>query len=139
MAIYNREDPRTALPQLEKQLHGEIEKLSTDYVVEQGTSGYWSWRKWSSGRAEAWGACLVSAKAGSSWVTNLYYSDESVALPSGVFNVAPERIIATGSQSQWTAYGVWDFTTTSFTCRFTKPNSNSMAISGHFYVIGTWK
>ena len=29
---------------------------AADYVVEQGTSGIWTYRKWSSGIAECWGA-----------------------------------------------------------------------------------
>ena len=29
---------------------------SRDYVVEQGASGIWTWRKWSNGVAELWGA-----------------------------------------------------------------------------------
>lgn len=32
-----------------------IKKLSADYIVEQGTSGIWTYRKWASGVAECWG------------------------------------------------------------------------------------
>lgn len=31
-----------------------FEKLETDYVVAQGISGVWTWRKWESGIAECW-------------------------------------------------------------------------------------
>ena len=50
MAIYNREDPRTALPQLEKQLHGEISSVrekcevvdsKTVYSTEETVVGEW--------------------------------------------------------------------------------------------------
>lgn len=32
-----------------------LEALSVDYVVEEGTSGIWTYRKWNSGIAECWG------------------------------------------------------------------------------------
>lgn len=54
MAIYPREDARTALPQLEKRI-AELEEKEKDYVVEQGTDGIWTYRKWASGVSECWG------------------------------------------------------------------------------------
>lgn len=36
----------------------KLDKLGIDYVVEQGTSGEWWYRKWNSGRAE----CGIDAK-----------------------------------------------------------------------------
>jgi hypothetical protein len=36
-------------------LEGKIGQLSNDYIVAQGTSGIWSYRKWNSGIAECWG------------------------------------------------------------------------------------
>lgn len=31
-----------------------LSKLAVDYIVEQGTTGKWMWRKWSNGTAEMW-------------------------------------------------------------------------------------
>lgn len=31
-----------------------LSKLGVDYIVEQGTTGKWAWRKWSNGTAEMW-------------------------------------------------------------------------------------
>ena len=36
---------------------------TADYVVEQGTSGIWTYRKWNSGVAECWGKTSVSGSA----------------------------------------------------------------------------
>lgn len=36
-----------------------------DYVVEQGTSGKWTYRKWFSGQAELWGICTATHANGS--------------------------------------------------------------------------
>lgn len=32
-----------------------LDALKADYIVEQGTSGNWTYRKWNSGIAECWG------------------------------------------------------------------------------------
>lgn len=32
-----------------------LEAVSVDYVVEEGASGIWTYRKWNSGIAECWG------------------------------------------------------------------------------------
>ena len=65
-------------------------KLS-DFVVEQGTSGIWTYRKWNSGVAECWGSHTVSNIAcNSSWGT--LYSTPQITLsnfPSGLFIAAP--------------------------------------------------
>jgi len=59
---YNREDSRTVLPQIEKLIAGLEERIKeleetlggvADYIVEEGETGDWTWRKWNSGRYEA--------------------------------------------------------------------------------------
>ena len=109
-----------------------------DFVIEQGTSGDWTYRKWNSGVAEAWGTYSSASKAGSSWISNLWYSDDNISFPSGVFNSAP-LIQLTSRSSQWTAYSYYSATSTGFTGRFTKPNSNASAIYVAIYAKGTWK
>ncbi len=47
--------------------------LVTDYVVQQGTSGAWSYRKWSSGLAECWGTVDITlSKDAYLWDGNIY-------------------------------------------------------------------
>lgn len=112
---------------------------AVDYIVEEDGNSNWKWRKWNSGKVEAWGFYTASAKTGSSWVSPLYYTDESVTFPSGLFNVAPSYIIATSHNSQWCVWANWLISTSGCTLRHIKPNANSMAIDTHIYVIGTWK
>ncbi len=45
-----------------------------DYVIEQGTSDIWTYRKWNSGLAECWGVYTMTSAATKTWGT-LYYSD----------------------------------------------------------------
>ena len=58
-----------------------------DYVVEQGTSGIWAYRKWASGVAECWGSYTTTG--GSSTEGSLYWKGTSTAYPSGLFIGTP--------------------------------------------------
>ena len=56
--------------------------LSGDFVIEQGTKGIWTYRKWSSGVAECWGSTTITGVVCNNTNGVLYYSDViSVALP----------------------------------------------------------
>lgn len=52
------------------------ELATADYVVEQGTSGIWTYRKWASGIAECWGVQTgLTAKITTQWGSSgLYYN-----------------------------------------------------------------
>ena len=45
----------------------------SDFVVEEGTSGIWSYRKWSNGDAECWGKFNKSVAAGAADSTSIYH------------------------------------------------------------------
>lgn len=47
-----------------------------DYVVEQGTTGAWTYRKWAGGAAECWGVDSLSVSNWHAWGT-LYTSDQN--------------------------------------------------------------
>lgn len=84
MAIYPREDPRTALPQLEKRI-AELEEERADYVVEQGTNGNFTYRKWYSGIAELWGTTDTATYNLTSQYGGTYYGTYSLYIPTGIF------------------------------------------------------
>lgn len=62
-----------------------------DYVIEQGTSGIWTYRKWHSGTAECWGR-VDKTLAVSTAYGNGYYNGSvlSVAPPAGLFSDDPD-------------------------------------------------
>lgn len=59
-----------------------------DYVVEQGTSGIWTYRKWNSGIAECWGYKQTSGTF-STWGSIYSHDVPAEAYPSGLFIEAP--------------------------------------------------
>lgn len=44
-----------------------------DYVVEQGSNNFWTWRKWASGIAELWGIFSTNTLAVTNAWHNVYY------------------------------------------------------------------
>lgn len=89
-----------------------------DYVVDQGTSGIWAWRKWNSGEAECWGIYAASGvNAAAHNYMGFYYSDIlQVALPFS-FTATPVVTVSGGGVNNMTlartapctttAAGVW--------------------------------
>lgn len=59
-----------------------------DYVVEQGTSGIWTYRKWNSGIAECFGGLNTSPTSSNS-EGSLYFNIVGVAYPTGLFLEKP--------------------------------------------------
>lgn len=123
-----------AVPEAVAQAKTETLAALGDYVIEEGTRGNWKYRKWNNGKIEAWGSYTFSAKQGTAWTGGLYYSDETVSIPSGIFTAAPRKYV-TSNSSQWSPYSAWGSGTTSMTIRFTKPNANSSAGDSCIYLV----
>ena len=74
----------------------------TDFVIEQGTKGTnneWKYRKWKSGKVEAWfeGSVSVSSTTARG---NVYKSTPSaLAIPSGIFSETPRLIIGNNANT----------------------------------------
>ena len=58
-----------------------LEDLGADYIVEQGKSGIWTYRKWASGVAECWAKITQTVTPGDAW--------------EGTLNLAPYVITVT--------------------------------------------
>lgn len=112
----------------------------SDFVIEQNSAtgtdnSAWYYRKWKSGRVEAWGKVSKASTAGTAWTSPIYYYDMSVNIPSGIFTAAPIRGYVTGN-IQWITGGInFDtITTTSVSVRLIKPASSSQAVSCCIYL-----
>lgn len=67
--------------------------INADHIVEEGTSGNWTYRKWSSGIAECWGTHSWSVSSWTQWgaQSGIYYSTYSgrISYPTSLFNSTP--------------------------------------------------
>ena len=109
-----------------------------DYVVEQGTSGLWTYRKWASGVAECWGQPSQSV-ASSGTVLGAYAFAARFPLPAGLFASVTEvnanpRI---GTEYVIPAYiNVLDKT---ISIEALSTSSGTKTLSAYISVKGTWK
>lgn len=64
-----------------------------DYIVDEGTDGIWTYRKWASGVAECWGYVSASSTAMTTHYGSMYYSSLiTQAFPSGLFMNYPKSL-----------------------------------------------
>jgi len=60
-----------------------------DYVVEQGTSGSWTYRKWKSGTAECWGITAQDLSGSNPFGSYYIKMGGELSLPAGLFTGRP--------------------------------------------------
>ena len=137
------EDKATAT--LEDILRDSAISPVADYVVEQGVSGIWIYRKWNSGLAECWGQYTYSATASTVWAAPIYVTD--AAGPQQypfVFASVPMEWASVDSSTNalWlykesNAHNTASQTATYHPLKVNAFNSNTIDI--RYYVTGRWK
>ena len=125
---------------LENILNEVLPSCAVDYVVEQGTSGYWTYRKWDSGIAEMWfngsTTVAIATTAGSLYTSN---TDTKLNYPFTLNSVHYASITAHSI-----SYAIWAWksaeSTASMSCRlFSIASRSSANYPVTAYVKGTWK
>lgn len=110
---------------------------TADYVVEQGTSGIWTYRKWSSGVAECWGKASVegstTTKETSVWLPFTFSSnDYIVSMTPSVNGTITSRFLvgnSAGNEGRTTTYFTVSHQTT----------TSGYSVMYMFDVRGRWK
>lgn len=69
-----------------------------DYVIEEGASGSWKYRKWNSGKIEAWYEGSVTCSATTSR-GNVYISTYSLTIPNNVIGFTDEPYLIIGNNA----------------------------------------
>lgn len=112
---------------------------NTPMVVESGTSGIWTYRKWSNGIAECWGVWDGTL---SHYVTfaGWYGYSKAIGLPTSLFISTP---ICTYSAYVGNSFGltgtVTTNTTSNISCFAVANCSGSQTVRFYMRVIGKWK
>lgn len=124
---------------------GDTSVVDADYVVEQGMSGIWTYRKWESGIVECWGALSCSNIAVDSAWGGVYESTgQRLAFPDGVFAAAPDYCSITygGGSEAALSIEIDSEPTASQTQRFYFTRGSSATITSakvQVHAIGRWK
>lgn len=81
-----------------------INPVMSDYVVEQGTSGIWRYRKMNSGVSECWGTWTGTLNLGENNYSGFQYTAaQQISLPSGLFTGDGPRFWVDMGPSQFIA------------------------------------
>lgn len=125
-------------------LNEKVSELQTDYIVKQGVSGIWTYRKWASGIAELWNASPINEtwNSASGAIMGGYYAQ--LSNPSwGVFPFTFVDIPnATGGGRINTGAGFLTVmcTTTGISAVSVTGNQNSTNVRGvSIFIRGRWK
>lgn len=112
--------------------------MGADYIVEQGKSGIWTYRKWASGVAECWGQPSKSVASNGTFLGGNAYSTY-FALPSGLFTSVDMANANPMVGSNYAIPAYINTTSTSVGVDALSNESGTKAFSAHIYVRGRWK
>lgn len=111
-----------------------------DYVVEEGTSGDWTYRKWNSGVAECWRTIADNRPSTAFSATgSVYYRNVTgISFPSGLFTARPKVVVNAdfGNVGSASATSV---SATGFTITELSAVSTARAVTLDIYAVGTWR
>lgn len=124
----------------------KIEKLGNNYanvdsIIEQGTSGIWTYRKYASGIAECWGSKNYTGTVSTSWGSMYVLTCTPPAYPI----TFTEKPVVTRDLTQNTGTSCWltgwsaGSTTSMGTFAIIRPTTGSVDVNVNFHVIGKWK
>ena len=102
-----------------------------DFVIAQGTSGIWAYRKWNSGIAEAWGISTGTTDAG-----GIYHASLSHPFPYAENPVIAATAYVAGD---WTARIGYVNNTSLTSMEFYVHGFGNHSACARLYVIGRWK
>ena len=118
--------------------------LNTKMVIESGTSGIWTYRKWSDGTAECWGKTDPVTYTHTTQSGYGYYTSANFALPTGLFKTVEvglaDRLQGVGSTPSNTliTINVRELTTTNFGVWVQSASSGSQSLAISMYAKGKW-
>ena len=110
-----------------------------DFVVKQGTSGIWSYRKWNSGKAECWGTWSGTLSHYHT-INGFYAYYTNISFPTGLFNATPVPTYSSGVGSVFAFSGnLGTLSKTDMNCYALASSGGSQSVKFCIHAYGTWK
>ena len=112
-----------------------------DYIIEQGTSGIWTYRKWKSGVAECWGIYSgnITSRTANAPYNSSVFDIGTVDYPTGFFADIPNVNVNTriGSFYNLTSYA--NSYKDNVSISITSNASGTQTVYAYIYAKGKWK
>ena len=106
-----------------------------DFVTSQGWSGSWYYRKWESGKVEAWTTATATASTWAVWASPIRYRDIAVSIPSGIFTAIPTIVASSGPTTQSWVVNANASSMTNINMRLATVTSTSISPYARLYAI----
>lgn len=114
------------------------ETILDDEIVEEGTSGIWTYRKWSDGVYEVWGkttnSCAMTTAYGST-----YYGSVNISIAGLGFVEIKDMQITGQALGAYFATKIDNLTANTLTLSCRASNSNTISVTHYVRITGTWK
>lgn len=112
-----------------------------DYVIDYGTEGIWTYRKWSSGIAECWGTYNGTHGHYSTAFGGYGYNTGDINYPTNLFIDVPEQFVSVRIDGGFGIYAGDVNTSTASTTRIyaISSASGSQPLTAKIHAIGKWK
>ena len=112
-----------------------------DYVIEQGTDGIWTYRKWSSGLAECWGSKDATPTTLTTFGSVYYFDSPEIVLPTNLFTAGLHDVQVTAHAKNGGLYWPCPYalSTARFTARVISADSTVRTCALWFSAKGKWK
>ena len=112
-----------------------------DHVVEQGTSGIWTYRKWYSGLAECWGSKDATPTTMTAFDTTYYFDAPEVVFPTNLFKSGLHNTQVTAFSKNGGLYWASPYVVSveKVTTRVISADSTVRTCSLWFFAQGKWK
>lgn len=119
-----------------------LDGVTVDYIVEQGISETWFYRKWNTGVAECWCSREVGELSLYRSATGINYTDRRrLAFPQGLFSTVYYADVKCANQTYICYSIVASIDTTQVTYWTGSPYASKTGenTTEHFYAVGKWK
>ena len=119
-----------------------ISKLvNAPIVIEEGTSGIWTYRKWSSGIAECWGtkSKSISGVSKTAPFSGYCYEIGAVAFPTGLFISTPTATVSGRLDSNYMCVSYSPVSTSSVSVELQANVSGTRTAYAYIHALGLWK
>lgn len=122
----------------------ELKTISDNYILEEGTSGIWTYRKWTSGIAECWGTRTYTTTSWNAWgsvyegITSSYQEN----YPSNLFVERPHNVASlkgNGAGLWLEVYNIGDKDKTDGYVAVRPSSASQLTIPIAIYAKGLWK